>query len=102
MNRYKRGSSLCGAVETNPTSIHEDESLIPGPAEWVRDPGALVSCSVGCRCGSDPVLLWLWSRLAAIASIRSLAWELPYAMSATLKRKEKKKDTREKGAKAEV
>ena len=31
------------------------------------------------------VLLWLWRRLAAIAPIRSLAWEPPYAMGAALK-----------------
>ena len=28
---------------------------------------------VGCRCGSDPVLLWLWCRQAAAALIRPLA-----------------------------
>ena len=32
------GSSCCGAVETNPTSIHEDADLIPGLAQGVRDP----------------------------------------------------------------
>ena len=31
-------SSYCDAAETNPTSIHEDVGLIPGPAQWVRDP----------------------------------------------------------------
>ena len=41
--------------------------------------------------GSDPALLWLWSRLAATASTGSLAWELPYFMGAALKRPEKKK-----------
>jgi len=48
-----------------------------------------VSCGVGCRCGSD--LLWLWHRLAAVALIRPLAWELPYAAGAALKKKKKKK-----------
>ena len=38
-----------------------------------------MSCGVGCRCGLDPVLLWLWCRLAATAPIRPLAWEPPYA-----------------------
>ena len=46
-----------------------------------------MSCGVGRRCSSDPALLWLWCRLAAVALIQPLAWELPYAASATLKRK---------------
>ena len=44
---------------------------------------------VGLRRVSDPALLWLWLRLAAIAPIRPLAWELPYATDAALKRKQK-------------
>ena len=31
------------------------------------------------RRGSDLALLWLWHRQAAVASIRPLAWEPPYA-----------------------
>ena len=42
---------------------------------------------VGGRCGLDPTFLCLWPRLAAVALIPSLAWELPYATSAALKRK---------------
>ena len=38
------------------------------------------------RHGSDPVLLWLWRRLAAAAPIPFLARESPYA-GATLKKK---------------
>ena len=45
-------------------------------------------------CGSDLVLLWLWSRPAVTAPIRILAWELLYAAGASLalKRKKKKKN----------
>ena len=52
--------------------------------------GVTLSCGVGCRCGSDPVLLWLWCRPAAAAPSRPLAWELPYAAGAALKKKKKK------------
>ena len=31
------GSSCCGAVEMNPTSIHENVSLIPGLTQLVGD-----------------------------------------------------------------
>ena len=31
-------SSHYGSVVTNPTSIHQDAGLIPGPAQWVKDP----------------------------------------------------------------
>ena len=34
---------------------------------------------------SDLALLWLWRRLAAVALIGPLAWELPYAKGEALK-----------------
>ena len=45
-----------------------------------------MSCGVDHRCGSDLVLLWLWHAPAAIAPIRPLAWEPPYAVGAALKK----------------
>ena len=53
-----------------------------------------MSCGVGCRRGLDPMLLWLWCRLAATAPIGPLAWEPPYATGAAqemAKRQKKKK-----------
>ena len=46
-----------------------------------------MSCGVGCRCGSDPMLLSLWRRPAATVLIRPLAWELPYTTGVALKKK---------------
>ena len=55
-----------------------------GPAQWsCRD------CGVGCKCGWEPVLLWLWCRLAAVALIQHLAWELPHVTDVALKRRKK-------------
>ena len=49
-----------------------------------------MSCGVGHRLGgSDPALLWLWHRLAAVAPIRPLAFEPPYAAGVALKRQNK-------------
>ena len=59
----------------NLTSIHEAVALIPGLTHWTK----------------DLALPWLWHRLAAAALVRSLAWELPYATGAALKKEKKKK-----------
>ena len=48
-----------------------------------------MSCGVGDRHGSDPVLVRLWQRPEATSPIRPLAWEPPYAVGEALKRKKK-------------
>ena len=53
--------------------------------------GVAVSCGVGSRCSSDLALMWLWCRPAAVAPVRLLAWEPPYAEGAVQKKKKAKK-----------
>ena len=50
-----------------------------------------MSCGVGHRRGSDPMLLWLWYRPVATALIRPLAWEPPYAAREALEKAERQK-----------
>ena len=63
-------------METNPSRSHEVASLVPGLIQWIKDPS----------CSSE-----LWCRPAAIALIRPLVWEPPYATGVTLKKTKKKK-----------
>ena len=51
--------------------------------------GIGVNCRIGCRRGSDRVLLWLWCR--PVAPIWPLAWEPQFAAGVALKRQKKKK-----------
>ena len=65
-------------METNPTRNHKVVGSIPGLVQWVKD---LVWCGVGCGV----------YRLAAVALIRPLAWEPPYAEGVALKRQKDQK-----------
>ena len=61
-----------------------------------------MSCGVGHRQSSDPELLWLWCKPVAVDRIRPLAWELPCATDAALKRKKGKKKKKGKGTDEET
>ena len=75
----------------NPTSIHEDESSIPGLAQWVKGSSIATSCDAGQRYDWDLALLGLWCRLAAAAPIQPIAQEL---LNVTLCGPKKKKKNR--------
>ena len=81
-------SSNCGTAETNLTS-----GFNTWPHSVGRESSFAMNRGVGCIHGSDPMLLWLWlwlwHRSAAVAVIRPLAWEVPYATSVSIKRKKK-------------
>ena len=49
-----------------------------------------MSYGVGCIRGSDPMLLWLWHRPAAVAMIGPQAWDLLHAEGVALKSEKKK------------
>ena len=49
-----------------------------------------VSCAVSHRHRLDPVLLWLWHRLAAVTPVGPLAWVPPCATGVALKIKKRK------------
>ena len=55
-----------------------------------------MSCGIGHRHGLDLALLLLWCRPAAVASIRPLDWEPPYATGAALKKQKKKQKQKQK------
>ena len=69
----------------------ENVEFDPWPHSGGYGSGVAVSCGVSRRCGSDPVLLWLWCRQVAAAPVLPLAWECPYATGVAIKRKRKRK-----------
>ena len=59
LKNFLKGSSCCGLMETNPTSIPEYVGSNPGLTQWIKVSGVAMSCGVGHRHGSDLALLWL-------------------------------------------
>ena len=68
----------------------------PWPHSVGLGSGIATSCSIGQRCALDPVLLWLFHRPETAALITLLAWGLPYAAGAVVKRIKKNKIQQEK------
>ena len=84
-------SSQWRAAEKILTSIHEDAGFNPWPHSVGWGYSVAMSCGVGCRRGTDLALLWWWCRVAAVALIRPLAWELPYVSDVASKAKQTNK-----------
>ena len=66
---FKNVQEFVAQQVKNPTSIYEDEGLIPGLTQWVKGSGIAMSCDVGHRHGSETASLWPWYRPAAVADL---------------------------------
>ena len=82
---------LVGFISTMPRREVQGCRFDAWPHSMGQGSGFVMSCCVGHSQGLEPVLLWLWHRLASVAPIWPLDWELPYASDVTLKSKEKTK-----------
>ena len=76
-------------LQTQPVSMRMWLQSLASLSE-LRSRFVATNCGVSHRCITDWALLWLWSRLAPADPIQPLAWELPCATGAALKRKKKK------------
>ena len=89
LKQYRYQNPRCGAVEANLTRNHEGAGPTPGLTQWVLGSSIAVSYGVSHKCCLDLALLWLWYRPAAVAPIRPLTWEPPYAAGEALKSRKK-------------
>ena len=102
--KIQNQSFCCGSVGYEPERVsvrmwvQSQASIRIG---WVKDTTLRQAAVIVDHArSSDLVLLWLW--LAAAALIQPLAWELPYAMSAALKRKTNKQKNNNKKKQAQT
>ena len=82
-------SSRHGTAETNLTRNHEVAGSVPCLIQCVKD--LVLPWAVGWRCGSDPMLLWLWRRQAAIVLIGPPSLGTSICQECSPKKKKKKK-----------
>ena len=84
------GSSHCGSVVVNPTSIHEDTGSAPGLIQWVKDPACL---DLWCR-----LQMWLRSHVAVVQAGSCGSNSTPNLATSICCGCPKKKDTKKKKA----
>ena len=87
-------SFLCDPVVNAPNQDPRGCGFDLWPHSVTQGSSIAVSCGVGRRCDSDPVLLWLWQRQAAVApnypQPGNLNFHMPQVRTSKAKKKKKK------------
>ena len=91
---YKVSNSPCGSGTKEPDQYPWGGGFDPWPCSVGGGSGTALSGGVDQRCSSDPALLLLWHRPAAVAPIWPLAWELPSTCSRYGPKKQKTKQNK--------